>query len=929
MSRPQPSTSMATKSKQGSALVIVLMVTMAVGIVAASVVSLMATQRKLAIAKELQLQANNVAESAIDYAYSFIVYDLMANGSGSTTYVPATGKKDITSLLPASVTTFLTGAVPLPSGFTGSTSQIEFSNLAVVVLPEGAKKHYFVDGSDPANADHKGKNLWVDEGAIEVIARVTAKLGNRSFTAYVRKDIADITVPGFQHAIFYEMQLQVHRGYPILGAVHTNADLIMNAHVGDTAKYNGSVTCHGHFYRGSTIDVGGSGADPYGFTPIKADNKGLDFSYTNPDTGETVSPVGTNSTTLSILSKTKPSVAYEILATNFDSRLATWKSQATSKFGGYLADINHDVPALTLPGGKGYQQDVASTSAKNEFSNLPYALIEPVLPAAHAAHKSKDIQFNNLNANAGLILRIESSKIVIPDTDAITDAAKQIKKATFLLDPTNYLRVKAYKYADTTTEPWERDPTSEVNLKPVSLPKGVIGICNNAAAPGIDTTAGKEGKFEKYAIDGSWNVTGGLHDSRLGRGVHLLTLDIAALRYVMELASTDPKLDPANAAYRADYKAFRDAFSVTGDDWKRSVIYVQFPTNVLTETSLSAVCLDAMTGLPRLGLMDAIDTYRFKYGTAELRHPNRWGADTTGLTATADNHGRVSRTDKIVPFAPELRTYPDAYSDADIIKQVYCIPALQVINAGALPQIANPDYSGYLRGFSLGTNGPLYLVGNYNADGDITTTTNLWASAPDSWSDSDSWSVTYGGTTKTVKGVPSMIMSDMLTFLSTDWFAKAGTPNRKNSFYGGSGAASSKRKVTSGPVEIDAAIATGGYPIFEFFAHTLESWEDYYNKSSYPNPIVIKGSMVAEFESEVQHIKQAYSRDKLKDIQVYWSDHGAYGIPAVRFHRRLQQGKPEENVPGAPRTPIFDQMSYRLLRPGIATDKVELTKAGF
>lgn len=58
--------------------------------------------------------------------------------------------------------------------------------------------------------------------------------------------------------------------------MHTNGTLLLNAHNNDTSVYAGGLTSAGHFYRGSTIDSGGAGVDPFGYTPVDI-NGDLDF----------------------------------------------------------------------------------------------------------------------------------------------------------------------------------------------------------------------------------------------------------------------------------------------------------------------------------------------------------------------------------------------------------------------------------------------------------------------------------------------------------------------------------------------------------------------------------------------------------------------------------------------------------------------------
>ena len=78
-------------NSQGSVLSGVMMSTLFVSIIAASVLSLINTQRRVNIQRELQLQANAAAETAVDYAYSYIINDIQQNTLANATVVPSTG----------------------------------------------------------------------------------------------------------------------------------------------------------------------------------------------------------------------------------------------------------------------------------------------------------------------------------------------------------------------------------------------------------------------------------------------------------------------------------------------------------------------------------------------------------------------------------------------------------------------------------------------------------------------------------------------------------------------------------------------------------------------------------------------------------------------------------------------------------------------
>jgi hypothetical protein len=160
-----------------------------------------------------------------------------------------------------------------------------------------------------------------------------------------------------------------------------------------------------------------------------------------------------------------------------------------------------------------------------------------------------------------------------------------------------------------------------------------------------------------------------------------------------------------------------------------------------------------------------------------------------------------------------------------------------------------------------------------------------------------------------------------LTILSDSW-----QTNRTLSFKGISGGAYSRPVPLNGTqrIEIGASIATGEFPIFEFFTRAAENFQTIYNTGI--NPIIFKGSMVGMFHSEIQHVKSAYGRNPANDIQVYWNSHGAFAIPTVRYHQDLVDG---HFPPGTPIARVPAQVGFRLLRPGDSDDASILAAAGF
>lgn len=960
------------KNRKGSTIGLVLVATLAIGIVVAAVASLINFQRNMSVRRELQFQAANVAETAIDYAFAYIANDVKRNSIETSEFIPKEGYKKFD--FNSEAIAFLTGAIPGPSSFTAPTSGVTFSDISVRILPpSGEKKPYNVERSIVGSRLSEFSGQVVYETTVPVVARACASSGGTSKqTAYIKKNMAFDEVPMFQKAITYQGQLHLHRGYPILGGVHTNGNLVINAHNGDTAVYNGLITCAGRFYRGSAFDVGGTGADPYGYCPENAKME-LDFST---DYVEDIQLAATNTKNLKIItsdpSDSKITATYAQLDTDMDSRRANWKQDALTTFKGNLMDKSHEVALMLPPGCEQYRLDDATTKDANEFANGTYVLLHPnITDPAHPAYNTENIyQFAR---RATLLFRVEclanykgttsgdtteqtykwivkayqkyedsqddSTWVPLPmpagvigqtkvQTWATTNAQYEI--ATNVIDTTKVLGSNAanpyleglfeeYRIHDDSAKKYASIATYIINNHVTAIDSVAAGIATASKMGSLNSdklvtgfilpssytlisgTASKPVQIK--VASGTINAVQqapahGFFDARLGRGVSPITINMKVLKDVLD------GTDTSEAA-----TAFRTLLGV-GSGSYNGLVYVEFPTSLTTVNKLSARCYKE-PNKPYPGDMTAVDSYAFAVGdkdAIEKRHPDRM----------SDTDSRKDRTDNIIAIAKTLRGYPGSYDDAEISKAKWAIPALVLVNGRKLPTVSG------VNGLTISTNAPLYLIGSYNADGDFATGTNITGTKPTDYATGDSGEVSAG------------LFSDTLTILSDSWGKPVtnsgvvdGSMGKRflYSFNGYGGSSSSYRKVGDGQVEISACILTGEYPIFEFFLHGLESWEDYYNKGGLKNsPICIKGAVVGMFHSEIQHIKGAYKRDLNTDIQVYYTGHGNCAIPAVRMHEKIMKGI---FPPGTPKARAYGQNAFQFLRPGSTDDTEILKKVGF
>jgi hypothetical protein len=149
--------------------------------------------------------------------------------------------------------------------------------------------------------------------------------------------------------------------------------------------------------------------------------------------------------------------------------------------------------------------------------------------------------------------------------------------------------------------------------------------------------------------------------------------------------------------------------------------------------------------------------------------------------------------------------------------------ALRLVNGATVP---NPDFmkvSGYNPGFTLATNGQLYIKGHFNADGDARTGSSI---------------ETDDGKTTDSTEAPVAILADSITILSSafdDAKTKLSPNNRKAVF-----------------TEVSAALVTGllptqpGTSVMSGGAHNLPRFLERWNNIEFR----YRGSLVALYESE-------------------------------------------------------------------------------
>ncbi len=746
--------------RKGSALMTILMI--GVGLLTVMGVSLRwgITEKRINIQHIRRHSAKNAAESIVEYGFA----DLIQRFSSQTSFaLDELSPQNDPLALPSSFATFF-----------GSTNiDTATAELHGGQVPPG--QWVYIDPSDPANEFDplKGKRVFVRDVVVYGTATAKSNGVGTDVSAYTMQKLQVRDAPLFGHAIFYNMDLELHPGpaMNLYGPVHSNTDAWLQA--ANNITFHEGVFAAGQVLHGNKRTGGHSQS---GTVNVK-DAAGTDQNMYNGGT-------------------------WTLDTSWLDHRDTDWRELASQRWDGNVQDADHSVPTLNPIGITDYVPDDPFT-VPNELENYGYAVIEPVLSTTHADFKGEAVRKEKFAFKAGLILKVNENAGADPST----------------------FQVEAYKYSRTNPLDPTSPPVLDANGDPVmirvNLPEKLIG---DASSGGDDIEA--PAFFENYNEDSSNLVDGGLFDHRENVEQAMLSLNIDRLTELVD--------DTASGGYKPE-------------DW---------------ETDWD----DGGTTSPCSG------------GCADFVPSTDWNGVVYVEYPTVANSG--GRVDKVV----KARRYDDSTGAANEL-----ILGLQLINGDTSDYngLPRPSYTSEI-GLTLATNGPMYIAGNYNADG--TSHTN------------------DANTLDNANEPPAAVVADSVTILSNEWFTD--DKHREDSNDNNT----SQRKVkdtgeaaSEGFTEVSAAILTGLKPSIpddpvtgassgtqsggaHNFPRFLEKWSGV--------TLTIRGSLVALFESEVHE-------DAMPN------DFGHYYSPPIRdwgFNDNFRNGV---YPPGSPNARTFRRTKFQ------------------
>ncbi len=718
-----------------------------------------------------------------------------------------------------------------PTGFwTGGnvdTSAIELVGGTLVQIPAGSD--YYYEPSDINNESDPLKGKFVFRRDIRVVAKATVRPSSAfgsPITSYVSQRISVRGAPLFAHAIFYNMDLEIFNGpnMTISGPVHTNGSLYLYPGNGAALTFTDQVTATGRVYHGAkpgdgTSDGGGAAAR----------------------TGDVKINSKTNTTGLVM----KVDGVWKDSSQGTGTSGTDWtgfRDYATQRWNGNLQTNAHGVENYTPVAVSKYVEDSSPSNGIDNSVNTGRTLIEPSnYPSTSDPdyNQKLTLEKQKYSNHAGIYIKVN------PETGTITATSRNkddpTKNKILTLPASNpIVTYKPYKAVSSYS-------TTTVNTTYTVGTKVASGV-NKDKYPIKATAASTTTPYTTTITSGGSSSTAGTPSSTSND-----TTTYSNSATAPAAKSTSNSTTPTAPTLAADNKGMYDQHRQKGTD------LVELDMNALRKA------VAALSGQSSTKIANTAGT-----GT------------TTATVASTDAISGLTTDDWTgivyieVQGGPSTDPLTGATNSATIANSMQS--SVRIINGTGKV----PSYGTATEGLTIATNAPVYVKGNYNADGTVSTASPNSATTPETGE------------------VPSAIVGDAVTILSQG-FVDANSLSTLNP------------TATTNNVEVAAALLVGLSPTNKNGnarssggAHNLprflENWD---GKSTF-----IRGSLVALFEN-----------------RIFTEPHGisSYYSPPTRnwgFNSMFREGR---YPPGTPRV-----MSYRRVDfTDMTSAEYEAAKASF
>lgn len=735
---------MRTK-KDGSVMILVLVVAVASGLILSSLSQLSITEKELNDDARNLMEAKEAAEAAVECGFAQLVGRFQTRNSFPVNALSPSGGNPLV-LTDDFYVLFQGGSgltqsrvrmPPYPYNPQATWGALDTELIGGQILPGEWK---FIDGRIPGNEFDPLRDKMVFVREVEVYGKATVQNDSTGYwyVSHVAQNLQVRDAPLFAHAIFYNMDMEIAPGpdMDVKGSVHSNGDMFIQAN--SSLDFFKNVSATGKLYHGPNPIITKSQA--YG-TVTFSDGLGSQLSM-------------------------------EVNGGWIDSDTEDFRSLASNRWNGNVQAYEHGIQTHNPVAIEPYVRDNPDTGDTDDPLNFAYQLIQPLANKDDPAYNA-EIEVQKFAYKAGLVIHLE-----VPEVEAVVSGLGADPDYGDLAVQEVFFEIDA-SGTDPSAQP--------VTIYRYDYSQGYEEIdYNNDGTPKIDPFNKLDVdnhflRIKPYKVDGT-TVESGIYDQRMRQGINLIEVDVGRLKAAVEGNSQ---------TYWGNAGQAGNNPSALPENWWNGVIYIEVSTQ---------------------------------------------NAGTT-------------RPDGVVVAEPGW--------------------GVKLVNGRDIP---NPGFSWTedLYGTTIATNVPMYVHGNYNADGNSSTGS---ATKPD--------------VDDVYQEPPAALIADAVTLLSNSW-------NDANS------AKSLSSRKTSSFTEVAAAILTGLVPSdkngwnnysggVENFPRFLEDWN---------STLRYRGSMVALFESEV--------------ATEPWGKSNVYDPPSRDwgFNSLFGEGF---YPPGTPNSRTFRRINYRNL----------------
>jgi len=704
-----------TQSRRASALITVVVLTAIMAVTTGSMLRYTLTERRGNERNRVILRAKNMSESISVYVAEQITTKLYRLRSASPIgFTSGANAIDLPPLnfLQAADPSYASGSnMEAWAGLTGSTG-LQFINPV----------------SEPSNPN---AGLQVNTAAVPIIAKATARhtaLGN--ITSYSQHNLAIDFVPLFQFAVFYNMDMEIWPGADMIlaGPVHCNGELSARSATGFTAnvQFLERVSSSKGFYansirQGTWINnTGGTDAGPGGNGPLR-------FQHSTTGTVTDIQSSG------SVWRDHKYGSATETTTTQNN-----FKVFATTSYGLNLRTSAHGVTPLVLPGVSNYSKVNLPSTTEDDRDNGRQIIARP------AAADTAGLKETKIARKAGLYIIVNPDNAsrtgYMPDGTAVTMRARSYR---CWLNTVNADLSHTMHEVILPGQPSYGDLNAYVNNLPNryttltsighnQVLRTIQGGSPDAASTGYTVGAAPTmtSFSDSYFYDlrraknnsgaGSQLSTGSFRSANAYTPRPIVKIDFDLTRFRMAVERTISGT-PLSYVATATTSSIYNPEAPTATNWSNSIYN---PASSAAPASYGLGLGASFNTFPTSTTLNAQDPYRIYFAPANpadaliTSNPGTFAVGSTDLVSTSSPKPWFDGvTVYIHSVDAEVRGDANADGSPDRIDS-----AVRLWNGrGRVVSLDAGTYPGRT-GFTFATNDAAYIVGHFNADGTINST---------------------------------------------------------------------------------------------------------------------------------------------------------------------------------------------------------------